>query len=68
MKNWIPIFKKTNTTFVCFWKLPVSASLARRVSFPHYCPGLSVSLHPLSGSLGGTLMLRMSRANTAKGK
>lgn len=61
MKNWILFFffekkKKTKITFVCVWKLLVSAALARWVSFPHYSPGLRVGVHPTSGSLVGTLL------------
>ena len=46
----------------------MSASLARRVSFPHHSPELSVGVRPPSGSLVGFAMLCMSWAKTAKGK
>lgn len=68
MKHWILILKKTNIAFVCFQKLPVSASLARWVSFLHYSPGLSESVCQPSGSWVGFVTLRMSQAKTAKGK
>lgn len=59
MKNWILFFfflKKINITFVCFWKLFVFASLARRVSLPRSSPGWTVGPHPRSGSSAGQLL------------
>ena len=49
-------WKKINITFVCFWKLFVFASLARRVSLPRSSPGLTVGPHPSSGSSAGRLL------------
>lgn len=63
------LFKKKNKyNFVYFWKFPMSASLARRVSFPRYSPGLSEDVCPCSCSLVGSAPLCMSWAKTTKGK
>ena len=45
-------WKKINITFVCFWKLWASASLARQTSLPRPSPGWMTGLPPSPGSSG----------------